>query len=48
MKTQRSILVLGSTGQVGWELQRVLSSVGEVVASSIWAMIWAAVWLLGP
>lgn len=35
MKTRRSILVFGSTGQVGWELQRTLSSLGEVVASSI-------------
>ncbi len=30
-----TILLVGSTGQVGWELQRTLSSVGEVVAASI-------------
>jgi len=33
-KTRPRILLLGSTGQVGWELQRTLSPLGEVIAAS--------------
>jgi len=33
-KTRPRILLLGSTGQVGWELQRTLSPLGEVIATS--------------
>ena len=29
------ILLIGSTGQVGWELMRTLAPLGEVVAASI-------------
>jgi len=29
------ILLVGSTGQVGWELQRTLSSIGDVVSASV-------------
>ncbi|MFM1892621.1 MAG: hypothetical protein RLZ44_1698 [Pseudomonadota bacterium] len=31
--TERRILLLGSTGQVGWELERTLAPLGEVIAA---------------
>jgi dTDP-4-dehydrorhamnose reductase len=38
MTTPRRILLTGANGQVGWELQRTLSSLGEVVALDSKAM----------
>ncbi|MGD2084374.1 MAG: sugar nucleotide-binding protein, partial [Chromatiales bacterium] len=42
------ILVLGGTGQVGWELQRTLAPLGEVVAASRHGGAGAAVDLARP
>lgn len=35
MKRRPTILLIGATGQVGWELQRTLSPIGRVIAASI-------------
>ena len=35
MSARRRILLIGCTGQVGWELMRTLAPLGEVVAASI-------------
>lgn len=48
MTTQPRILLIGSDGQVGWELRRTLAPVGQVIAASVGGEDGPAVDLVDP